>query len=332
MWTFLLAVAFAADTCLPLGPQVDHAWEQYRDAEVEEAKAILQEAYGSLACQEEVLSTDDLLALYRLDALVSITQDDQKGAVYATLRSVAARHVDGGPPEEYGPTLAELYDTWASRLGAALVEVSVEGGGDVFVDGRQVLPAAPIQVAQGEHVVQVLLPGRPAASEVVDIGEAYVVRTGVAAPEVLPGVAPAPTGDGVQTFVPVPAVPEPVPAYTEPAPAPVPAPVLVPVEPPPPTTRRKRPVWAFGGAALAGGGAAFALGSAMVSERNFLADPYAVGEGRADAITRDAQTIRTFYLLGYGLAGVSAGLLTVGVVGLPAADGPVPMVSLRSRW
>ena len=325
MWLLLPTLASAADsTCLPLGPQVDHAWEQYRDAEVEAAKAALTEAYGSLGCQLEVLSTADLLALYRLDALVSITQDDQKGAVYATIRSVAAQHEGGRPPEEYGPSLAELYDTWSQRLGAALVELTVEGGGDVFVDGRQVVLGQPLQVAQGEHVIQIASPGS-VASEVVDIAAAYVIETGIPAPGPgeLPGQAPRTEGP-VVPFVPVPTAPAPTPAPTvgEPAPA------------PPPSAGRRRPVWAFAGAALAGGGAAFALGSAAVSEANFRADPYAgLGAGRADAITRDAQAIRTAYLVGYGLSAVSVGLLSVGVIGLPASgDGPVGAVSLRGRW
>lgn len=314
-WSLLLPLAMAqseppSEPCPPLGPQVDSAWAAYRDAEVDDAKAVLQEAYGSLACQTTVLTTDDLLALYRLDALVSITQDDQKGAVYATLRAVAAQHEGAVPPDDYGPTLAELYGTWSERLGGTLVEVRVDGGGEVYVDGRAVPAGGALSVAEGEHVVQVAT-GEAVRSEVLDLSDAHIVQTGVPGPSAVPAFTPAPA--------------------PAPAPAPV-APVPRSADPAPVRAGRRRPAWAFAAAGLTAGGAAFALGSARVSETNFLADPYAgLGSTRAEVIRRDAQAIRSVYLVGYGLSAVSVGLLSVGVVGLPTGGGPVT-VGVGRRW
>lgn len=316
-WTLLVALAHGQATpdpapCPPLGAQVDAAWAAYRDAEVDAAKGVLQEAYVSLTCQSGVLTAEELLALYRLDALVSITQDDQKGAVYATLRSVAAQHEGAVPPEAYGPSLAELYTTWSERLGGTLVDVRVEGGGEVFVDGRRLTQGSVLSVAEGEHVVQIRV-DETVRSEVVDLSDAYVVTTG------------APGAPGLPAFT-APPTPAPAPSVSAPvAVAPTPAPDR-------PERSRRRPAWAFAAAGLSAGGAAFALGSAVVSETNFHADPYVgLGASRADVIRRDAQAIRSVYLVGYGLSAVSVGLLSVGVVGLPTHDAPMT-VGIGRRW
>jgi len=314
MFWLLLSIAVAQDDCPPIGESVERAWAQYNDAEVDAAKVILQEAYADLPCQTEVVTTASLLDLYRLDALVSITQADEKGAVYATLRAVAAKHEGGRPPESYGPRLAELYDTWSQRMGGALVSVTVDGGGVVYVDGREVTASGSLQVAEGEHLVQIEGDG-DLTSEVVDLADDHEVATGV----------PLPAGQAE------------LPGYAAPPPAPVPAPEPVepaPVPQPSVASGRRRPIWAFAGAALAGGGAVFALSSAYVSETNFLSDPYTgLGSQRVDVITQDAAAIRVAYGVGYGLAGVSAGLLTVGLIGLPARSVSAPPgVRIQGRW
>jgi len=319
MWLILAITSARADDCLPTGEAVEQAWAEYNDAEVDQAKAILQEAYEALPCQAEVVSPSQLLDLYRLDALVSITQSDQKGAVYATLRAVAAQHEGARPPETYGPMLAELYDTWSQRMGGALVTVSVSGGGEVFVDGRSVAPSTPLQVAEGEHLVQID-DGEAVRSEVVDVAGDHTVTTGLPGPALVPAPAPEPEPE--------------LPPFAAP---PVPVAPVAPVTPAPspaePSRGRRRPVWAFAGAALAGGGAAFALGSAYVSESRFLQDPYTgLGAARTDTITKDAQAIRLAYGFGYGLAAISGGLLTVGVIGLPASGGPRGALGLSGRW
>lgn len=316
----LLQTAWGAscpEGVLPLREQLDAAWAQYNDAEVQAAEALVQVATEQLPCQTQVVPTADLLDLYRLDALISITVNDNEGAVFATLRAVAVQHEGAVPDSSYGPYLIELYETWSLRLGGALVKVGVDGGGQVWVDGRPLQAPQVLGVAQGEHLIQVEAHGG-VSSQLLDLRADHLIVTGapgptsafVAAPAAPPAAAPAP-------------LPEPVPM----APAPTPVPAVTAA----PSSRRKRPLWAFAGAGLAGAGAAFALGSAWVSEKNFLADPYA-GQGalRADNIARDARTIRTAYQAGYGLAAVSGGLLTFGVVGLPAAQGPT--LGWRVRW
>jgi hypothetical protein len=307
---FLSAMAMAApcDQAPLLSVRTQAAWDQYNDAEVAAAKAVLVEAYQELSCPQAVVTSSQLLDFYRLDGLVSISQSDQKGAIYATLRAAAVDHVSGAPPEAYGPYLAELYETWASRLAVAPIEVSVDGGGAVYIDGRPVVYGAPLSVAAGEHLVQIEA-GGVFRNSVLDLAADHVVATGVPLPE--GALAPA-------TVVPAPA-----PVVPQPAPVAAPAPIVMLDEEPQEGPRRRRPLWTFAGAAIAGGGAAFALGSGSISERNFLDDPYrGFGAARDTAVYKDAQAVRLAYGLGYGLAAVSGGLLTVGVVGFSASATP----------
>lgn len=302
----------ATGPCADVPAQVEVAWAAYNEAELEKAKALLAEAYGNLACQRAVLSADALLALYRLDALVSLTQDDRKGAVYATIRAVAVDHEAADPPPEYGPELAELYDTWSTRLGEMLVTVTVADGGTAWVDGRRVAHDAPLKVVEGEHLVQIEGIGG-VTSEVREVAIDLSLTTGI------PLVAPSD--------------PEEVP-------------VAAPVAPLPPKREagRRRPAALIvtGGLGAALGGAA--LASAWRSESSFLADDYHRGaydgceqgtrcyaSAREAAIAEDAQLIRMLYVGGYAFSGLGAGLLGIGIVGLPVrTDGRT--VSVDVRW
>jgi len=313
MLAALLTIAFGAPCteAPPLEARVEEAWRLYNDAEVEAAKDVLAEAYTELVCPQRVVTSAELLDLYRADGLVSISLSDNKGAVYATLRAVAADHDDGAPPEAYGPYLAELYETWASRAGAELIEVAVDGGGTVYVDGRPVAYGVPIATTAGEHLVQ-LESGGTYRNEVLDLTSNHVVVTGL----------PLPPGAVVPASPPEPVAVAPVP---QPAPDPVaPPPETVPEAPPDSASSgRRRPAWAFAAAALAAGGGGFAIGSAAVSERNLKGDTYAgLGAERAEVIRKDQQAIRVAYGVGYGLSAVSAGLLTVGIVGVKVSAQP----------
>ncbi len=310
MFGLLVSLALAAPCgeAPPLPERVQGAFREYNDAEVEAAKDILAEAYTELVCHRRVVTSAELLDLYRADGLVSISLSDNKGAVYATLRAVAVDHASGAPPEAYGPYLRELYDTWASRAATELIEVAVHGGGTVYVDGRPLVHGVPVATTAGEHLVQIEV-GGVYRNEVLDLTDDHVVVTGTPPP---PGaVAPAPA-------------PEPALDPVEPEPVAAPTPEAVPPEPPPEEGRgRRRPAWAFAGAAVAAGGGAFALGSAMVSEQNLKRDPYAgYGDAREEVIRKDQQTIRVAYGLGVGLSAVSAGLLTVGAVGFKVSAHP----------
>lgn len=313
MW---LAAGASAQVCPDVPAQVEQAWAAFNDAELEHSKEIIAAANESLSCQTSLVPTEDLLALYRLDALVSLSQDDDKGAVGATLRAVATDHVDGAPPEaKYGPELAELYRSWADRMSGALVTIRVDGGGYAWVDGRRVDTLNPIQVVEGEHLVQLVIPDL-IRSELVDLSADYIVYTGI---------------PGVELPYPIP-VPQPDP---DPAVVPDPAPRVA-------STNRKRPaVLLIGGAASAIlGGAAFATG--FRSEQSFKANAYGAphydgctrnqgcyAQARVDVINADAFKIRAAYGAGYAFTGVGVGLLGLGAVGLPA---DARMIRLGWRW
>jgi len=315
MILFWLAAAAGAQTCPDLQEQVAQAWAAFNDAELERSKEIMEQAHGSLACQTAIVPTEDLLALYRLDALVSLSQDDQKGAVGATIRAVAADHVDGAPPEgEYGPELADLYQSWVARLAGTLVTVRVDGGGFVWVDGRRADALNPIEVVEGEHLIQVEIPNL-VRSEVSDLSDDYVVYTGIPGPE-----------------LPIP-VPEPEPEPVIPAPQPA---VVAPAE------GRRRPlgVWIAGGVTAALGGAALLTGyrsELSFQASNYDADTYlgcargqaCYPQARADTINNDALKIRVAYGTGYGLTGVGVGLMGIGIIGLPSRTSGV---AVGWRW
>lgn len=299
--------------CADVPAQVQVAWDAYNEAELEKAKELLALAYGNLACQRAVVPSEALLALYRLDALVSLTQDDRKSAVYATIRAVAVDHEDAEPPAEYGPELAELYDTWSARLAETLVTIRVTDGGTAWVDGHRLAHGQPLQVVQGEHLLQVEVVGG-ITSEVRELSTDHAVVTGIPLAEPEPETTPEPVAK------PVVAKPEPV------------------------RERRRHPAGLLvtGGIGTAVG--AVALASAWRSESSFHDNRYQAGaydgcsagspcygKARQAHIDADALTIRMLYVGGYGITGLGAGLLGLGIVGLPVrTDGRT--VSIDLRW
>lgn len=299
-WT--VSTALAAP-CADVPAQVAVAWDAYEEAELERAKSLLAEAYAGLACQRAVVPPEALLALYRLDALVSLTQEDRKSSVYATIRAVTVDPEHADPPPEYGPELAELYALWSARLGETFVTVSVADGGSAWVDGHLVDHTTPRRVVQGEHLIQIQGP-LGVTSEVREVAVDTALTTGVALPlGVVLTQTPGPAHD----------------------------------------PRRKHPAaWLVtGGLAGALGGAA--LATAWRSEQVFLDNPYqadayagcARGEdcwaaNRRTTIDRDAWRIRAAYVGGYGFTGIGVALLGVGIVGVPVrTDGRSFHLDLR---
>jgi hypothetical protein len=293
---YLLTGAALAADCPGVQKTIAEAWRLFDDAEVASAKSLLDQANSDLACQSDLVEPEALLELYRLDGLVSLALDDPKGAVYATLRAVAADHLAAAPPPEYGPDLAELYATWSARLRETTIELTVEGGAVVFVDGRRADSGSPLEIVEGWHLVQVIDDMDIVSSTVVDLESDQVLYTGTLADE--SGVMLKP-------------VATPAPAVLE------------------RTKARKRPAGlaAAGAAAVALGGAGIYVG--YVEERRFVSDPYrdrydacspgsaCYGEARSQAIRGDATRVRVLYGAGYGLAAVGAGLLTTWAIGLP---------------
>lgn len=309
MWLALWAAVASANPCPDLGDKVDQAWALFDDAEIESAKATLVQANGALSCQTDVVLRSDLLALFRLDGLVSLALDDRKSAIYATIRAVAVDHQTGAPPAKFGPDLAELYGVWSDRLGAQPIVIRVQGGGDVYIDGRQLDGASFIEVAEGEHLVQVVVDD-VVRSELVELTEHFVVATGAA------GAGP----------VPMPFIPSETPGTTPPVS------VEIPVQNSPSVQRRHPKALLISGlllGAAGGGGVAWAF----TKERSFNEDTYdspgyqgcaafapCYAQARDDQIQKDAGKINLYYGLGYGLSVTGATLVGIGLVGVGSRD------------
>ena len=146
-----LTMALAAP-CPDLQAEVDAGWNAYEDAELIQAEGHVARAIRSLSCMEASAGKDALLQLYRLNALLSITQSDREGAVYATIRVVTIDPA-AEPDPRLGPELADMHETWSARLAQSIIRVAYEGTGGAWIDGQPV--GEPwIEVYSGEHVVQ----------------------------------------------------------------------------------------------------------------------------------------------------------------------------------
>lgn len=279
--SLLLSVAAAQAPCPEVGAQTELAWSEYQSAELEAAAEHLAAAEQSLACQFEPLTSTELLELYWLRALVALSADDDRGLLQALQHAISVDHTQR-PPVAYGPDLRSAWERLARE--ATLVSVVVRGPEPAFIDGRRVDPGVAVQVAAGQHVVQVR-EGLTFSTDLMDLQMSETISTGPLAP----------------------------------------SPPEVPV-----VVRRRRPPVLFIATALAGAASAWALASGARSERSFQSSAYnAVSYEmcrfdqpcypivRENAIRADARRINTVYGVGYGMAVVTSGLLTLTVTGLP---------------
>lgn len=324
MWLFPVFLPSAlAQPCPGLAEQVEAGWEAFYDAELQRAAEFVVQANQSLGCQSMIVTPDELLRLYRLDALLAITNGDQKVATYATIRAVVLEP-ELEPPAELGPDLAEIHATWAGRLAQAEVEVRVGDGGEAWVDGRPVTLGSPLLVIAGEHLLQMRGPEDQIVSRVVEFDENQSIETGIPAdPELLAEV------EGARAL----------------AAAEAEAPAALDVPPSDRRSRRRHRVGLLlaGAATAAAGGVA--LGYAWNAESVFHKDPYNSGtyggcgadaacysEARRDAILSDAGRVRYAYAAGYALAVVGVGLVGTELVILPAPTGEGGGAAVSFRW
>ena len=319
LWLGWLAANAVAAPCADLPVLTEQGWAAFYDAELERSREIVVEANASLSCQTEVVAKESLLALYRLDALVSVSQEDRKSAMYATIRMVTLDPA-AAPDDELGPVIAELHDTWSSRLAETTIKVTETGAGEAYLDGALV-PAEGLVVVEGEHLVQVRMHDGTFTSELREVAQALALETGgeVAPPDGGPNDPP----DG-------PDVKEP----------------KEPKEPKPgsddPRSHRVGLIATSGVLIAAGaGGATYAWSQ----ERAFLASSYnppAFGEcarlepcyagQRRSAIIEDAKQIRLMYGVSYGVAAAGALLLGTELMILPAPTAGGGGLVLHAEW
>lgn len=283
----MLLLATAAFACPPTAEGVEAARALFQDAEIDDARQVTQQTLDELACQTQVVERGVLLELYRLDAQIALANLDKKGATYATIRSVVVDPASV-PTADYGPELADLHTVWAERLAGSSIELSVSGGGIVYLDGLPLQEGERMRTVRGEHLVQIDA-GMSVVSTLTDLDQDQTVITG------LPSREPQ-----------------------QPSPSPVSEPVpLRDLDGPDPNPerRRRKPsavLMVVGGSLAAVGGAA--LGYAwyrdeVVFPRKTFSDERAVD--------REATSIRALYGTGYGVGGLGAVVFGVGAVGIP---------------
>lgn len=296
----LASWAHAAD-CPPLAEVQSAAWEAFNDAELEIAQGILDEAIDNLSCQQVQVGSEELFNLFELAALVAIGNEDEERAVYAVLRAIAVRP-EGTSRPDYGPELAELFQTWSARLVDAQVPLQVRTKGPIWLDGRMLKPGSDRHITAGDHLLQ-RQQGDLWTSDVLSLDTPTQLST-----------------EG-PLLVPTPFMPQPIVGQALPTEASV--------------KRRKRTktiLWATG-AGLSAAGAGMLL-TALIREQDFLANPYddnsyggcAQGSGcwaseREAAINDDARGISILYGVGYGTLAAGVGLGVSGIMLSPTPGG-----------
>ncbi|TNE88751.1 MAG: hypothetical protein EP330_13605 [Deltaproteobacteria bacterium] len=237
------------------------------------------------------MSSDVLLRMYRLDALVAITESDRKGAVYATIRVVTI-DPDAAPDPELGPELGDMHQTWSARLAENVIRVAYQGDGTAWVDGREVTKPW-IEVYAGEHLFQ------------YDGPDGWVSRVREA--------------DKSLTLGPPGATPPP-----DPEPEVVPTPGAGSGR-----KVRRTALLVSGGGLGAAGGALVLMGH--LSERRFMEAPYDAATyggcslpepcwatARESQIRSDAAAVRALYAAGYVAAGLGVAVIGTELLLLPA--------------
>ena len=289
-------LAIATPSCPDHRAQVERAWSVFLQGELDEARRLLQQAEAALPCQTSLVDPTNLLELFQMRALVAFTNDQPNQVEVALQGAIAVDHTPAGrPPLKYGPELITQWEALAAEARERLITVTIDGDFPAWVDGRSVEASSPLQVAAGQHLVQITDGEGQVSSRVVQLLVSQAIATGRA-----PVVETAP-----------------------PPPPPQPAPVE------PRSRRHRHPAWAFV-TAVSAAGATWAIASGVRSEQSFQASPYQAlvfngcprgaacyPAARREAIRTDAARVNRVYATGYGLAALTSGLLTVTIVGLP---------------
>lgn len=304
----LPAQAFAA--CTDVATRITAAWDAYNEAEVEQATAELDAAVDELSCQTRLLTQDELFELFEFNALVEIGSEDPKSAQTAIIRAIGV-DPERLPAKDNGAALMELHQKWQGHIAAVRVQVKAAGRRALYVDGLAIPPGDTVELVRGEHLVQIE-EGDSVYSEVLDLQEHTEVVT-----------TPRDAGATLVTR----------PLEVETAPTQGSGPVRSTK-----TVRRLpgRPASLGAGVGIGVVSGGFALAGFLL-ERQFAADEVSSEVGTCEGetcwvpdevaapIRQRARTINALYGTSYGLAGVSAVLIGVGIA--PRKDGVAMNVS-----
>lgn len=305
-----------ADPCPDIADTVLQARLAFEDAEVEQARAVIDTAMSGLVCQTAPVDTVTLADLYGFDAVVSYSAGDdaQTGDALGRLRT-AFPQVE--PHPLFGPELVTLSDAAAARVGERSVSVTLVEGRRLWVDGQAAELDTALSVVPGMHFVQ--------SNDGSGVVSAWMnVQTSVEA--VLE--------DGV--------------TFREPRPVRRERPEHVET----PTgsarvardkRRRRGGLLAVGALTAAAGGGALVY--AWQGEQSFLTNPYneaqygecalgaaCYGDARVSAIQSDAKRVRAAYIAGYALTALGVGIVGTELLILPEPKDKGGTVGLRGTF
>lgn len=285
---FLLSMlSLASPTeCTDLSGDLERAQEHFNLANIQEAKTVVEYALLDRECQTAVVSRDDLLKMYHLDALLGVVSQDNDEALAGVIRAVTVDPT-APPPRMYGPDLLAMHKAWAKRLGERTLLLTPEDPStELWIDGALVM--GETEVVMGEHLVQVV----DSDSIETDLLDITLEMDASKAPFQL-RAKPAPIQEVERT-----------------------------VYAPRPPRQINKTVVAVGAGTMAIGGVLILTGRLM--EARFDVNPYnelnyggcrypsdCWASERATKIGRDAAQVNAAYLIGYGA--VAVGLSTIGL-------------------
>jgi hypothetical protein len=142
-----------ADPCPDIADTVLQASLAFEDAEVDQARGLIDTAMSGLSCQTAPIDGAVLADLYGFDAVVSYSSgDDERTDTALTRLRTAFPQVDSHPM--FGPELVERSDAASMRAGEPTASLTLVEGRRLWVDGQAVQIDTPLALVPGMHLLQ----------------------------------------------------------------------------------------------------------------------------------------------------------------------------------
>lgn len=298
-----------ADPCPDIADTVLQASLAFEDAEVEQARGLIDTAMSGLSCQTAPTDPAVLADLYGFDAVVSYSSgDDERTDTALTRLRTAFPDVESHPM--FGPELIERSEAAAARAGGETAALTLVEGRRLWVDGREAALETPLALVPGVHLVQ--------SNAGTGVQTAWMD---------IQGTQDAIVDDGVTLR-------EPRRARTRPE-----RPERIASD----KRRRRGGLLAVGALTAAAGGGALVYG--WQAEQSFNSDPFAAAQygdclvadacyadARISAIQSDGRRVRIAYIAGYALTALGVGIVGTELLILPEPKGKGGTVGLRGTF